>query len=64
MQIDVDSTVMESATDNTITRNKQTNTMETMNEAADTSNSESKAYQWMNYLKQMVYLKKSTMYLM
>lgn len=45
VQIDVDSTVMESATDNTITRNKQTNTMETMNEAADTSNSESKAYQ-------------------
>ena len=45
VQIDVDSTVMESATDNTITRNKQTNTLETKNEAADDSNSESKAYQ-------------------
>ena len=45
VQIDVDSTVMESATDNTITRNKQTNTLETKNEAADESNSKSKAYQ-------------------
>ena len=45
VQIDVNSTVMESATDNTITRNKQTNTLETTNEAADQSNSKSKAYQ-------------------
>ena len=45
VQIDVDSTVMDSATDNTITRNKQTNTMETTNKAADDSNSESKIYQ-------------------
>lgn len=45
VQIDVNSTIMDSATDNTITRNKQTNTLETTNEAADESNSESKAYQ-------------------
>ena len=45
VQIDVDSTIMDSATDNTITRNKQTNTLETTNKAADDSNSESKAYQ-------------------
>ena len=45
VQIDVNSTVMDSATDNTITRNKQTNSLETTNEAADKSNSKSKAYQ-------------------
>jgi hypothetical protein len=44
VQIDVDSTIMESASDNTISRNKQRNTQDTEGETAGESFGENKSY--------------------
>lgn len=45
VQLDVDSTVMESASDNTISRNKQTNKQETDGESSGETIGENKSYQ-------------------
>ncbi len=44
VQIDVNSTIMTSASDNTISRNKQTNTQQTDGETAGETSGENKAY--------------------
>lgn len=45
VQLDVDSTIMESANDNTISRNKQVNQQENTGETTGESRSENKSYQ-------------------
>jgi len=45
VQLDVNSTIMESANDNTISRNKQTNNQENTSDNATTNNIEAKTYQ-------------------
>lgn len=51
VQLDVDSTVMNSANDNTISRNKQINQQENTGETTGQSESESKSYQLNELLK-------------
>lgn len=51
VQIDVNSTIMESANDNTISRNKQVNQQENTGETLGESQSESKSYQLDELLK-------------
>ena len=51
VQLDVDSTIMESANDNTISRNKQTNQQENTGETTGESRSENKSYQLNELLK-------------
>lgn len=51
VQLDVDSTIMESANDNTISRNKQINQQENTGETTGESRSENKSYQLNELLK-------------
>lgn len=51
VQLDVDSTIMESANDNTISRNKQINQQENAGETTGESRSENKSYQLNELLK-------------
>lgn len=51
VQLDVDSTIMESANDNTISRNKQINHQENTGETTGESRSENKSYQLNELLK-------------
>ena len=45
VQLDVDNTIMTTADDNTVSRNKQTNTQETNGRSTANTNSESRSYQ-------------------